>query len=412
MHRAVLSYQAKRQSRTAAPAPVRDWPSRHCGDRQQDRQLSGLQARQERQMSSLHVPLWAWAATVGALALVLGGELALGIRRGPREVRLRAAALYVAAVAGLAMLFGLALTWLGHPAAGSQFFAGWLTEYSLSVDNLFIFVLLIGGSAVPRELHSRVLLLGVVMALVLRGIFIAVGAAAISRFSWVMYFLGALLIYAAARLVLGSRRDRARPAGGIVLRAVRRLVPASPDSDGARLTVRSGGRLAATPFLLLITAVGGTDLVFALDSIPAVFGLTHDPYLVFTANAFALLGLRQLYLLIGGLLSRLVHLSAGLGVILGFIGVKLLAEALAESGVHAIGPVAVPHISTGLSLMVIGGVLIIVTITSLLSGRRATHRGNTSAPAPAGQDRQAPRAAGFAARGASSPPLSAVARDS
>jgi tellurite resistance protein TerC len=357
-------------------------------------------------MSSLHVPLWAWAATVGVLVLILGGELALGMRRGAREVRLRAAALYVAAVIGLAVLFGLAVTWLGHPAAGSQFFAGWLTEYSLSLDNLFIFVLLIGGSAVPRELHGRVLLLGVAMALVLRGIFIAVGAAAISRFSWILYFFGALLIFAAARLVFSGRQDQATPADGIVLRAVKRFVPVSPDSDGGRLISRAGGRPAATPLLLLVIAVAGTDLVFALDSIPAVFGLTHDPYLVFTANAFALLGLRQLYFLIGGLLSRLVHLSAGLAVILGFIGIKLLAEALADSGVHAIGPVAVPHIGTELSLILIGGVLIIVTITSLLSSRRPAHRGNTIAPAPAPAVRTAkpPCAAEFAAVRPGSPP--------
>ncbi len=339
-------------------------------------------------MSGLQVPLWAWAATVGALVLILGTELVVGIRRGPREVRLGAAALYTGAVAGLAVLFGLAIMWLGHPAAGGQFFAGWLTEYSLSLDNLFIFLLLIGGSAVPRELHSRVLLLGVAMALVLRGIFIAAGAAAVSRFGWVLYFFGALLIYAAARLVFGGRPGKAPSADGIVLRAVKRYVPVTSGSDGGRLTGRAGGRRAATPFLLLVLAVAGTDLVFALDSIPAVFGLTHDPYLVFTANAFALLGLRQLYFLLGGLLSRLVHLSAGLAVILGFIGAKLLAEALAVSGVHAVGPVAVPDIGTGLSLAVIGGVLITVTITSLLSTRRRARRGSMTAAPPAGQDRQ------------------------
>ena len=329
-------------------------------------------------MSSLHVPLWAWAATVGAVVLVLGTEMAFGIRRGPHEVRLRNAALYVAAAVGLAVLFGLAVAWLGHPAAASQFFAGWLTEYSLSLDNLFIFVVLIGGSAVPRELHSRVLLLGVAMALVLRGIFIALGAAAISRFSWILYFFGLLLIYGAARLVVSRRHGKPAPAEGAIPRTVRRLVPVSPDSGAGALISRSDGRLAITPFLLLIAAVAGTDLLFAMDSIPAIFGLTHDPYLVFTANAFALLGLRQLYFLVGGLLSRLVHLSAGLAIILGFIGVKLLTEALAESGVRAVGPVEVPHISTGLSLMVIGGVLLLVTMTSLVSGRVHRHRGGTT----------------------------------
>ncbi|HTZ94527.1 MAG TPA: TerC/Alx family metal homeostasis membrane protein [Streptosporangiaceae bacterium] len=321
-------------------------------------------------MSGLHVSLWVWVATVGVVILVLGAELAAGVRRGPREVRLGAAALYVAVVIGLAVLFGLVLIWLGYPAAGSQFFAGWLTEYSLSLDNLFIFVLLIGGSAVPRELHSRVLLLGVAMALVLRGSFIAVGAAAISRFGWILYFFGALLIYAAARLVVG-RPDRHAPGDGVVLRTVRRLIPVSPDASTGRLITRASGRPAVTPFLLLIIAVAAADLMFALDSIPAIFGLTRDPYLIFTANAFALLGLRQLYFVIGGLLSRLVYLSAGLAVILAFIGVKLFAEALAGSGVVAVGPVPVPHISTGLSLAVIAGVLVVVTLASLLSANRA-----------------------------------------
>jgi len=332
------------------------------------------------QTSGLNVPLWVWAATVGVIVLILGGELAVGARRGPREVRLGAAAIYVGAVVGLAVLFGLALLWLGHPAASSQFFAGWLTEYSLSLDNLFIFVLLIGSSAVPRELHSRVLLLGVAMALVLRGIFIAVGAAAISRFGWVLYFFGALLVYAAVRLVVGGRPDHRTPGDGIVLRAVKRVMPVSGDSGAGRLIVRAGGRLAVTPFLLLIVAVAGADLMFALDSIPAIFGLTRDPYLIFTANAFALLGLRQLYFLIGGLLNRLVYLSAGLAVILAFIGVKLFTEALAGSGVAAIGGVPVPHISTALSLAVIGSVLVIVTIASLLSGKRTS----TASLRPAG----------------------------
>ena len=341
-------------------------------------------------MSGLDVPLWVWAATVGVIVLILGGELAVGARRGPREVRLKAAATYVGVVLGLAVLFGLSLIWLGHPAAGSQFFASWLTEYSLSFDNLFIFVLLIGSSAVPRELHSRVLLMGVAMALVLRGIFIAAGAAAISRFGWVLYFFGALLVYAAVRLVVGGRPDDRTPGDGTVLRAVKRVMPVSGDSGAGRLIVRAGGRLAVTPFLLLIVAVAGTDLMFALDSIPATFGLTRDPYLIFAANAFALLGLRQLYFVIGGLLNRLVYLSAGLAVILAFIGVKLFSEALAGSGVAAIGPVPVPHISTGLSLTVIGSVLVIVTIASLRSGKR----GGRASLSPAG-DRRGDRPADF-----------------
>jgi tellurite resistance protein TerC len=326
-------------------------------------------------MDTLAVPLWIWAVTIGALVLILGIELAVGIRRGAHEVGMREAALWTTAVVALAVAFGLSVGWLGHPAGASQFFAGWLTEYSLSLDNLFIFVLLIGRSGVPRALHSRILLLGVAAALALRGIFIAVGVSAISRFSWILYLFGALLIYTAARLAFskhpaGGNPSSDKPADGLLLRTVKRLVPVSDHSDGGRLVTRAGGRRMATPVLLVIIAIAATDLAFALDSIPAIFGLTRDPYLIFTANMFALLGLRQLYFLIGGLLSRLVYLSAGLAVILGFIGVKLVTEALIESGVHAVGPVPVPNISTGLSLAIIGGVLAVVTVTSVLASRR------------------------------------------
>jgi tellurite resistance protein TerC len=316
------------------------------------------------------IPWWVWAATVGVIVVILGAELAVGIRRGAHEVRMREAAVYTAVVVTGSVLFGLGIGWLGYPAAASQFFAGWLTEYSLSLDNLFIFVLLIGGSAVPKALHSRVLLLGVVMALVLRGLFILVGAAAINRFSWVLYLFGALLIYTAARLAFGRREQQ--PRDGATLRFAARFIPVSPAGDGGRLVIRSGGRAMATPLLFLIIAVAGTDLIFALDSIPAIFGLTREPYLVFTANALALLGLRQLYFLIAGLLQRLVHLSVGLAIILGFIGVKLITEALSDSGVPG-----VPHISTGFSLAVIGSVLATVTVTSLLATRGARHRDET-----------------------------------
>jgi tellurite resistance protein TerC len=322
-------------------------------------------------MGTLAVPLWIWAVTIAGVALAVGAELAVGARRGAHEVSMREAALWTAAVVALAVVFGLSIAWLGHPAAAGQFFAGWLTEYSLSLDNLFIFVLLIGSSAVPKAQHSRVLLLGVVMALVLRGLFIAAGASAISRFDWVLYLFGALLIGTALRLIFGREPGgQAKPAGGLPVRAVRRLIPVAPHADGARLVTRVRGRRMATPVLLLIVAIAATDLAFALDSIPAIFGLTRDSYLVFTANVFALLGLRHLYFLIGGLLSRLAHLPAGLAAILGFIGVKLIAEALRKSGVHAVGPVPVPHIGTGLSLAIVGGVLLLVIVTSLLARNR------------------------------------------
>lgn len=320
-------------------------------------------------MGVLAVPLWIWAATIGALLLILGTELVLGIRSGGHAVGMREAALWTAAIVALAVVFGLSVGWLGHPAAAGQFFTGWLTEYSLSLDNLFIFVLLIGRSAVPRALHSRILLLGVAAALLLRGIFIALGASAISRFSWILYLFGALLIYTAIRLAVSQRQQDDKSADGL-LRVIARFVPVAERGGGARLLTRVDGRTKATPVLFLILTIAATDLVFALDSIPAIFGLTRDPYLIFTANMFALLGLRQLYFLMRGLLSRLVYLSAGLAVILGFIGAKLITEALADSGVRALGPVPVPHIGTGPSLAVIGSVLVVVTVTSLLAPPR------------------------------------------
>ena len=312
----------------------------------------------------------------------MGADLVLGSRR-TGEVRLREAVLGTTTIVALAVLFGTALAWTAHPRAAGQFFAGWITEYSLSVDNLFVFVILIGRSAVPRELHSRVLLLGVVLALLLRGIFIAVGAAALNRFGWILYLFGAFLLYTAARLAFGRRPEGEVARDTALLRAARRIVPVAPAGDGARLTTRISGRRYATPLLVLIIAIAVTDLAFAFDSIPAIFGLTRDPYLVFTANVFALLGLRHLYFLVGGLLGRVPHLSVGLSAILGFIGVKLIIEALLESGVHQIGPVPVPHIGTGLSLAIIGAVITTVTVTSLLGAGRRTRPENPNLPAGA-----------------------------
>jgi tellurite resistance protein TerC len=323
-------------------------------------------------MDPLHVPPWLWAATIAALAAIVGTDLTLSSRR-PRRPGLREAALWTVGVIGLAVVFGAVLAAAADPPAAGQFFAGWLTEYSLSLDNLFVFVLLIGRSAVPDRYHGRVLLLGVVLALVLRGAFIAVGAAALNRFGWVLYLLGAFLVFTAVRIARQRGRPRVAPRDSLVQRAVRRVIPVVPDgalapgSDGGRLTMRIRGRRYATPVLLLVVAIGLTDLAFALDSIPAIFGLTRDPYLVFSANVFALLGLRHLYFLVGGLLARLAHLSAGLAVILGFIGVKIICDALRDSGVDRIGPLPVPHIATWMSLAVIAGVLATTTATSLLS---------------------------------------------
>jgi tellurite resistance protein TerC len=318
--------------------------------------------------ASLNVPLWIWAATIAGLAVVIGIELTLAVRHRSREVGLRESAIWVIVVIILAVAFGVAIGWLGHPEAAGQYFAGWMTEWSLSLDNLFIFVLLIERSGVPRYLHNQVLLLGIVMTLLLRGVLIVLGASALNRFSWILYVFGAVVLYTAARLAF-NRGNATTVGDGPILRVVRHIVPTTPHSDGAALVTRVDGRLMATPVLVLIIAIAVTDLAFALDSVPAIFALTREPYLIFSANIFALIGLRHLYFLIGGLMGRLVHLHAGLCAILGFIGVKLIAEALHGSGVHHLGPVPVPHISTGVSMAVIASVLAIVTVTSLLSRR-------------------------------------------
>src|SRR6516162_828002 len=320
-------------------------------------------------MSILHIPLWAWAATVAALAVLLGADLFVSARRRGPE-RLGEAALWTAGTIALAVAFGALVATVGSRAAAGQFFAGWLTEYSLSLDNLLVFILLISSSAVASRYHSRVLLFGILLALLLRGVLIAVGGAALQQFAWVEYLFGGVLVYAAARMAF-RRPNPAGTGGGGGLRVARRIVPVAPEGDGARLTTRVRGRRHATPLLILVIAIGVTDVLFAVDSIPAIFGLTHDPFLVFSANLFALLGLRHLYFLVAGLLNRLVYLPAGLAVILGFIGIKLIGEALLAYGVDHVGPVPVPHVSAGVSLAVVAGVLLLTTVSSLASGRRA-----------------------------------------
>ncbi len=314
--------------------------------------------------------MWLWGVALAVVVVVGVADLIVSTRLH-REPRLAEAALCTAGIVALGALFGVAVSATAGSRAASQFFAGWLTEYSLSLDNLFVFILLIGRSAVPPRQRSRVLLLGIGLALVLRAVFIAAGAAALNRFDWVLYVFGAMLLFTAARLAYGTASQAGAGQPEVSLPGppgpLRRLLPA-----GSRL------RRALPPVLALAAAIAVTDLVFAMDSIPAVFGLTRDPLMVLAVNAFALLGLRHLYYLIGGLLDRLAHLSAGLAGILAFIGVKLLTEALAQDGVTRLGPVRLPHISTALSLCVIGGVLAVVTVSSLLTAgrsRRVSHRG-------------------------------------
>jgi tellurite resistance protein TerC len=314
-----------------------------------------------------------WTATLVLLGAILAVDL-LVVARRPHEPKLRESALWVSGYVGLAVLFGL-FVWRAYGAdSGGKFFAGWLTEYSLSVDNLFVFMVIMSQFRVPRQFQQKALMIGIVLALVMRGAFIAAGAAALSRFEWLFYAFGIFLVYTAIRLVR-SHGGSTSATEGPAIRWAERVLPVTSSYDGARLTTRRTGRWQVTPMLIVMLALGTTDLVFALDSIPAIFGLTRAAFLVFTANVFALMGLRQLYFLLGDLLSRLVYLSAGLSVVLGFIGVKLILEALHDNQLPFINggePVeAVPQIPIWLSLMVIVGTLVIATVASLARSSHA-----------------------------------------
>jgi tellurite resistance protein TerC len=320
----------------------------------------------------MSVPLWVWGATIAGLLAVLAVDLFV-IGRDPHKVTMKEASLWVGAMALLAVAFGFGLTAVAGGAFGGQFFAGWITEYSLSVDNLFVFVIVIGRFAVPDELQHRVLLIGVLIALALRGVFIALGSAIINSFTWAFYVFGAFLIITAVKLAVGGAEPEYRE--NVLVRLARRVYPTTDRYHGVSMTVRIDGRRTLTPMLLVVIAIGATDVLFALDSIPAVFGLTKQAYIVFTANIFALLGLRQLYFLVDGLLDRLIFLSKGLAFVLGFIGVKMVFEAMHGTGIEHVGPVAVPTISIPVSLGVIVGVLAVTTVLSLAVERR---RGGSS----------------------------------
>jgi len=315
----------------------------------------------------LDVDVWTWLATLAGLVLLLGYDVWIAHRKGPHKITTREATRWVAFYVGLAVLFGVGLWVLGGHAAGSEFFAGYITEYSLSVDNLFVFVIILASFGVPAAYQHKVLLFGIVLALVLRGVFIAIGAAAIERFVFTFFLFGGFLIFTAWKLATGSTDDSASGRGpNAFVRLMQRVLPTTDEYDGAKVFTVVGGRRLVTPMLLVMLAIGSTDLLFALDSIPAIFGLTQEPYIVFTANAFALMGLRQLYFLLDGLLDRLVYLSKGLAVILGFIGVKLVLHAAHE---YSWGKDWAPDIGTFTSLGVIIGVLTVTVAASLAKTR-------------------------------------------
>jgi tellurite resistance protein TerC len=313
------------------------------------------------------VSLWAWSLTLGGLVALILVDLVIVDRGEPREFTLRQAGTWVGLYVTLAVLFGVGLIAVAGGGFGGQFFAGYLTEYSLSIDNLFIFYVIMGRFAVPKVNQHKVLLIGIVVALFLRGIFIAAGAAAIARFEWVFFIFGGFLIWTAIGLLRDDAdQDEEQFKENLLLRWSRRVLRTANDYEGAKVVTRRQGKLFVTPLLIVMIAIGTTDLLFALDSIPAIFGLTREPYLVFTSNAFALMGLRQLYFLLGGLVERLIYLSKGLSFILAFIGVKLVLEAL-----HAYEVSWAPEIPIWLSLAVIAGTMGVTTLASLLKARRS-----------------------------------------
>lgn len=313
----------------------------------------------------MNIPLWVWALTLVGLLAVILVDLFLVDRGEPREFTFHQAGFWVCFYVGLAGVF-TALLWAlrGGQYAG-QFAAGYLTEYSLSVDNLFVLYVIMSRFAVPKHSQHKVLLVGILIALVLRGAFIAAGAAVISRFAWVFFLFGVFLVWTAYGLVRSGRGHQAEFKENPLLRWARKVLWTSEGYDGSRIVTRRGGRPAFTTLFIVMVAIGTTDLLFALDSIPAIFGLTTEPFLVFTANAFALMGLRQLYFLLGGLIERLVYLQAGLAFILGFIGVKLILEALHD---YRVG--WAPQIPIWLSLAVIGATMAVTTAASLVKSHR------------------------------------------
>lgn len=320
----------------------------------------------------MNVPGWVWLATIGGLLLLMAIDLVI-VDRQPHEVTIGEAARWVVFYVLCALLFGAGIWFFSGGQFAAQFFTGYITEYSLSVDNLFVFVIIMSTFSVPAIHQHKVLLVGIVVALVMRGLFIALGSAVINRFSWVFYLFGVFLIYTAWKLAKQGDDDDEEFKENPALRLVRRVLPVTDSYRDARSFVREHGKLLVTPMFIVMIAIGTTDLLFALDSIPAIFGLTKEPFLVFTANAFALLGLRQLYFLVGGLLDRLVYLSVGLAVILGFIGAKLILEAMHENRLPFLNGgegLPVPTIGIGLSLGVIVGVLALTTVASLLKVRR------------------------------------------
>ncbi|WP_309081393.1 TerC family protein [Zhihengliuella sp.] len=313
------------------------------------------------------VPGWLWAATIVFIVLLVAYDFFFHVRKAHTPT-LKEASVWSALYVGIAVVFGLGLWLFGGHQAGGEYFAGYITEKALSVDNLFVFLVIISSFRVPREDQQKVLLFGIVFALIARTGFIFLGAQLINSFAWMFYLFGLILLLTAGNML--KKDDHSDDADNVIIRLARRFLPTTDKYDGDRLFTVQNGQRVLTPMLLVMVAIGGTDILFALDSIPAIYGLTQNVYIVFTATAFSLLGLRQLYFLLDGLLDRLIYLSYGLAAILGFIGVKLILHALHENNVPFINEgqsVPVVEVSTELSLGVIIGVLVLTVLMSLFS---------------------------------------------
>ncbi|NJC22285.1 tellurite resistance protein TerC [Arthrobacter pigmenti] len=317
----------------------------------------------------LELPLAFEIGTFVVLGLVLLFDLLLVVKR-PHEPSMKEAGLWVAFYVGLALIFAVLMFAFTGPEYGGQFVAGWVTEYSLSIDNLFVFIIIMARFSVPRKYQQEVLMVGIIIALVLRGIFILLGAALISNFSWIFYIFGAFLLWTAYHQAKDSGEEEEDKENKIIAK-LRGVLPMSEHYDGNKIRTVVNGKKVFTPMLIVFITIGLTDLMFAVDSIPAIFGLTESPFIVFTANLFALMGLRQLYFLLGGLMTRLVYLKHALSLILAFIGVKLILHALHENELPFINGGQhiewAPVIPTFVSLGIIMGIIVVAVVASLLS---------------------------------------------
>ena len=323
----------------------------------------------------MDVAPWVWWTTILVTSAILVVDVFV-IGRRPHTPTMRECALALAVYVGAALAFGVGIYATSGSRYGTEFVAGWLTEYSLSVDNLFIFIIILARFQVPKKYQQTALMVGIVLALVMRGIFIAVGAAAIHNFSWVFYLFGLFLLYTAWRLAQEGGEDEDDYEENRLVRWTSKHLRATDEWHSNKVTAKVHGKRVITPMFLVILTLGTTDLLFALDSIPAIYGLTKEPYLVLTANIFALMGLRQLYFLIGGLLERLIYLSYGLAFLLGFIGVKLVLHAMHENELPFLNGgnhiAWAPDIPIWLSLVVIVLTLLVTTVLSLSASSRMT----------------------------------------